>query len=111
MGFYIRKSLKLGPIRLNFSKSGVGLSAGVTGARFAVNARGKKYIHLGRSTLPEDLQAAGDAESSGAGISWGVVLAYCRCSFRVIQRPGKLNRATAGDSPLTRQSFWILAGF
>lgn len=87
MGFYIRKSLKFGPIRLNFSKSGVGLSTGVTGARFGVNARGKKYIHLGRgglyyrSTLPDDLHAAGDAESSGAGVSWGVVFAIVALLF------------------------------
>ena len=48
MGFYIRKSLSFGPIRLNFSKSGVGISAGVRGARVGVNSRGKRYIHAGR---------------------------------------------------------------
>jgi uncharacterized protein YqjF (DUF2071 family) len=48
MAFYIRKSLSLGPIRLNFSKSGVGISAGVRGARVGINSRGKRYIHAGR---------------------------------------------------------------
>lgn len=28
MGFYLRKSIKLGPVRLSLSKSGVGGSAG-----------------------------------------------------------------------------------
>jgi hypothetical protein len=76
MRLYIRKSSNLGPLRL----SGIGVSAGVTGARFEVNARGRKYIHLGRgglyhrTSVPNDLQAVGDAESSGADISWGVVL-------------------------------------
>jgi hypothetical protein len=46
MSFYIRKSIKFGPIRLNFSKSGVGVSAGVKGARVATGPRGT-YIHLG----------------------------------------------------------------
>jgi hypothetical protein len=76
MRLYIRKSSNLGPLRL----SGIGVSAGVTGARFEVNARGKKYIHLGRgglyhrTSVLNDLQAVGDAESSGADISWGIVL-------------------------------------
>ncbi|MGI3781861.1 MAG: DUF4236 domain-containing protein, partial [Janthinobacterium lividum] len=33
MGFYLRKSLHAGPFRLNLSKSGVGVSAGVPGFR------------------------------------------------------------------------------
>lgn len=47
MGFYLRKSVSFGPLRLNFSKSGVGLSAGVTGARVSIGPRGT-YIHAGR---------------------------------------------------------------
>ena len=81
MGFYLRKSLKLGPIRLNFSKSGVGVSAGVTGARVGVNAKGKKYVHVGRGgiyyrqTLADDPQTESDeANSSGKGIGWVTIL-------------------------------------
>ena len=48
MGFYIRKSFKLGPLRFNLSKSGVGMSAGVKGARAGVDATGKPYVHTGR---------------------------------------------------------------
>lgn len=48
MGFYLRKSLKLGPIRLNLSKSGLGISGGVTGARIGINSRGQAYTHAGR---------------------------------------------------------------
>ncbi len=47
MGFYIRKSLKFGPLRLNLSKSGVGLSAGVKGFRFGSGPKGN-YVHIGR---------------------------------------------------------------
>ncbi len=81
MAFYIRKSLKLGPIRFNFSKSGVGISAGATGARFGVNAKGKKYIHVGRGgiyyrqILTDDPQNVSDeANSSGKGIGWVTIL-------------------------------------
>lgn len=48
MSFYIRKSVKLGPIRFNISKSGIGVSAGVKGARIATGPKGT-YIHLGRN--------------------------------------------------------------
>ncbi|NMC12528.1 MAG: DUF4236 domain-containing protein [Chloroflexi bacterium] len=50
MSFYIRKSIKVGPLRLNFSKSGIGVSAGVKGARVATGPRGM-YIHLGRNGI------------------------------------------------------------
>jgi hypothetical protein len=46
MGFYFRKSVSFGPIRLNFSKSGIGVSAGVKGARISTGPRGT-YIHAG----------------------------------------------------------------
>jgi len=46
MGFYIRKSIKFGPFRLNFSKSGMGISAGIKGARISKGPRGT-FVHLG----------------------------------------------------------------
>jgi hypothetical protein len=47
MSFYIRKSLKAGPLRFNLSKSGIGVSAGVTGFRIGKGPRGN-YVHIGR---------------------------------------------------------------
>ncbi|MCH8496678.1 MAG: DUF4236 domain-containing protein, partial [Balneolales bacterium] len=47
MAFYLRKAFKTGPIRFNLSKGGVGLSAGITGARIGLNRRGA-YVHGGR---------------------------------------------------------------
>jgi len=42
MGFRVRRSIKLAPgLRLNLSKSGLGLSAGVRGARVSVNSHGR----------------------------------------------------------------------
>lgn len=48
MPFYFRKSVKLGLLRVNFSKSGISISAGVTGARIGTGPRGA-YIHAGRN--------------------------------------------------------------
>lgn len=50
MGFYLLKGFNFGPIRLNLSRSGLGASFGVTGARIGVGPRGS-YIHLGRGGL------------------------------------------------------------
>jgi hypothetical protein len=43
MGWGLRRSLKLGPLKLNFSKSGVGYSVGVRGFRVGKDARGRSY--------------------------------------------------------------------
>ncbi|MCS5596723.1 MAG: DUF4236 domain-containing protein [Alphaproteobacteria bacterium] len=50
MGFYLRKSIKAGPLRFNLSKSGVGVSAGVKGFRVGSGPRGN-YVHMGRGGL------------------------------------------------------------
>lgn len=50
MAFYLRKAFKTGPVRLNLSKGGIGISAGVTGARIGMNSRGA-YVHGGRHGL------------------------------------------------------------
>lgn len=47
MGFYFKKSLKAGPFRFNFSKSGIGISAGIKGFRIGTGPRGN-YVHAGR---------------------------------------------------------------
>ncbi|MDP9190195.1 MAG: DUF4236 domain-containing protein [Acidobacteriota bacterium] len=59
MGFYLRKSLSVGPFRFNLSGSGVGVSVGIPGFRVGSGPRGN-YVHLGRSgvyyrhTFPAD---------------------------------------------------------
>lgn len=46
MGFYVRKSIRVGPMRFNLSKSGVGVSIGIKGLRIGTGPRGN-YIHMG----------------------------------------------------------------
>ena len=43
MGFFYRKSLKLGPFRVNLSGSGIGYSVGGGGFRVGTSARGRRY--------------------------------------------------------------------
>ena len=50
MGFYLKKSIKFGGLRFNFSKSGVGVSAGFKGFRIGAGPRGN-YIHMGRNGI------------------------------------------------------------
>src|SRR5437868_2573793 len=47
MGLFFRKSLRLGPLRINLSKSGIGVSAGVKGLRVGTGPRGS-YVSGGR---------------------------------------------------------------
>ncbi len=51
MGVYIRKSFNIGPLRINLSKSGIGLSIGVIGFRIGMKPSGQAYIHAGRKGL------------------------------------------------------------
>jgi len=48
MATFFRKSVKFGPMRINFSKSGIGTSFGVKGLRVGVNSRGQTYTAGGR---------------------------------------------------------------
>lgn len=41
MGLRFRKSFSIGPIRINISKSGIGISIGVKGFRIGRSAKGK----------------------------------------------------------------------
>jgi len=50
VGFYLRKSLSVGPFRFNLSKSGIGLSTGIKGFRVGTGPRGN-YVHMGRGGI------------------------------------------------------------
>jgi hypothetical protein len=47
MGFFYRKSVNLGPFRVNLSKSGVGYSVGGRGFRVGKSAGGRRYTSFG----------------------------------------------------------------
>lgn len=46
MSFYVRKTVKAGPFRVNLSRSGIGVSTGVPGLRVGTGPRGS-YVRVG----------------------------------------------------------------
>jgi len=59
VGFYVRKSIKSGPFRLNLSGSGIGVSVGVPGLRIGTGPRGN-YVHMGRGGVYYRKTLSGD---------------------------------------------------
>ena len=48
MGIYLKKTFKFGPFNVNLSKSGIGFSAGVKGARISKGPRGT-FVNIGKN--------------------------------------------------------------
>lgn len=75
MGMYIRKSIRVGPLRFNLSKSGIGISVGIPGFRIGSGPRGN-YVHMGanglyyRSSIPggRDIVASENKEKVASNI-------------------------------------------
>jgi hypothetical protein len=73
MGFSFRKSIGLGPIRLNLSKSGVGVSTGVKGARISTGPSGTKvYGGWGPFRYQKQLAPGIGAVGPGRRGGWGI---------------------------------------
>ena len=87
MGFYYRKSVSIGPFRINVGKSGVGYSVGGKGFRTGVSGRGKRYStfsvpetglgyrteHKGQGRCPKTGEASCDAHTRAffnKGVWW-----------------------------------------
>jgi len=93
MGWSFRRSKSFGLFRLNFSKSGVGFSFGVPGARVGVNAKGKKYV---RGGIP------------GTGLYYQSSLPDAQLGQA--PQPGQLPQSTASISPLGSLIALLLVG-
>ena len=91
MAWRFRKSLKLGPLRFNLSKSGIGTSIGVRGFRVGTDAKGRSYTAASipgtglynRTYSSQGKAAGGDAaelsgapeeKASGKGLSVGMLI-------------------------------------
>ena len=46
MGFLFRRSIRIGPVRLNISRRGIGASIGVRGLRTGVSSTGRRYTRV-----------------------------------------------------------------
>lgn len=51
MGFYLRKSFKVGGLRFNLSNSGVGISTGIKGLRVGIDGKGRSYVSGGMGAV------------------------------------------------------------
>src|SRR6266516_2466341 len=92
MGFYLRKSISVGPLRFNLSTSGIGVSAGVKGLRFGVGPRGN-YVHMGRGGLyyRATIPPSSSAPSTPSTPTWKAPTANCTVapeSWLIAQRRG-----------------------
>lgn len=90
MGWYLRKSLRLGPLRFNLSKSGIGTSVGVKGLRIGTGPKGP-YLHAGRDGLyfreqlgekPDDVPAEEPAPAEPAAPKDGLMRLIKRLFLR-----------------------------
>jgi hypothetical protein len=71
MGVFFRKSIKLGKhTRLNLSKSGIGISTGVKGARIGVNSKGKTYVAGGKDGIYFRKELGGNSNSKSTNNSY-----------------------------------------
>lgn len=75
MGFYLKKTIKCGPLRFNLSNSGIGVSAGVKGLRAGVDGKGRTYIGGGKGILRyrKQLGTLKNRENTGDGGIWKIV--------------------------------------
>ncbi|MGN6385371.1 MAG: DUF4236 domain-containing protein, partial [Verrucomicrobiota bacterium] len=64
MGWSYRKSVRVGPFRVNLSKSGVGYSVGTGGFRVGQSARGRRYSSF---NIPGTGVTYRDSKSSRGG--------------------------------------------
>lgn len=87
MGWGIRRSKKIGLFRLNMSKSGLGVSFGVPGARIGINSKGKKYVRggvpgtglfyqqqLGTGSRRQQATASASSTNIPPKVAWGIII-------------------------------------
>jgi hypothetical protein len=75
VGWSYRKSVNLGPFRVNISKSGVGYSLGGAGFRTGVTSRGRSYRSMSIPGTGLRYYSSGKNSSTGCLVSLLVVVA------------------------------------
>jgi hypothetical protein len=73
MGWSYRKSIGLGPFRINLSKSGIGYSVGGGGFRTGINSRGRSYRSF--SIPGTGVRYNSSASGQGCLVALGLLLA------------------------------------
>jgi len=84
MGWSYRKSVRVGPFRVNLSKSGVGYSVGAGGFRVGQSAKGRRYSSF---TIPgTGMTYRPSKSSSGTGcmLLIPILLALSFALFKIL---------------------------
>jgi Protein of unknown function (DUF4236) len=103
VGFYIRKAIRVGPLRFNLSKSGVGVSAGIKGLRVGAGPRGH-YIHMGRGGLYFRQTLSPSRPSSDPGPASHLPTVACTASeFQEIESSSVLRMADGSSADLLKE--------
>ncbi len=78
MGFYLKKSINLGPLKLNLSNSGIGISTGTKGLRTGVDSKGRMYVSGGKGVLryKKYLSTKKGAASEGESGIWKTIAIF-----------------------------------
>jgi hypothetical protein len=97
MAFYLRKSIRVGPMRVNLSRSGIGVSTGIPGLRFGTGPRGS-YVRMGQGHV--SYQSTGRVPKAISRRQSGPVLNSGPAPFPCQQSPGDvvLSDVTGADT-------------
>lgn len=75
MALRFRRSIKLAPgLRLNLSKSGLGLSAGIRGLRVGLDPRGRTYTSAGIPGTGLSMRQYGGKSNAAGYLALGVAI-------------------------------------
>jgi hypothetical protein len=111
MGWSFRRCKSFGLFKLNFSKSGVGFSVGVPGARVGVNSKGKKYVRGGfpgtglyyQSSMP-DAQPGQQPQRKASISSLGILIVVLVVGLIIFA----MSTSIPKTAPVTRCRRWWL---
>ena len=105
MGFRFRKSANIGPLRVNFSKSGVGYSVGGKGFRVTKRADGKTQATAsvpGTGIAYTQVSGSGSSKSSGSsGKKKGPVASAVLIVLLLVGMAGCMASGGESDEPKT----------
>ena len=115
MGWSFRKSINIGPLRINLSRSGIGLSAGLKGARVSVGPKGAQ-IRMGKDgvyyqkTLSDNHETEDRDEKAittrrkycqqcGKNLGRGTFCQYCGTNIHALEDGQDHTEAIAAPNP------------
>lgn len=109
MGLYFRKSSSVGPFRLNFSKSGIGISTGVKGARVSMGPRGT-YLNVGRNGVyyRKKIGSSSSKKSGGSRNNNRMMTPQSTCTYQTADTTTDAIRIPTSSGQMTESGLEII---